>query len=127
MRNSTNLDLAEECYRDYAVLPDITGAVWLRYHDIDGRLVFGDIVARLAVLQSYGEFSAPLSRNFTNYLSSDPYTCPFSDSFVYLSEFNNLYGLGFSFAGTLPLSNISQRWFTTNRIYSNGDTNLCVS
>jgi uncharacterized membrane protein len=117
MRYSTNPTVSEEYHDQFTVLPDIDGAVWLRFYDTGRRPVCADIKSLQHVLASYGEFS-PL----TGQLNYIPDECHSSDSFVYLSEFNNLYGLGYAFNGTFPISDISQRLSNMNRVYSNGRT-----
>jgi uncharacterized membrane protein len=122
MRDSTNLAVSEVYYGDSTVLPDIVGTSWLRSVRISSRAVCSDINAQRRVLTSYGEFP-PSVGNYANYLPRQ-YNCHFSDSYVYLSEFNNRYGVGFTFNGTFPISDISQTLSKMNRVYSNGETTL---
>jgi hypothetical protein len=51
-------------------------------------------------------------------------TLGFLGSFVYLSEFNNNYGLGYVFSGTFAISDISSTLSTMNRVCSNGRTTI---
>jgi uncharacterized membrane protein len=123
MRYSTNPTVAELYYDDFNVLPDIDGAVWLRSYAGVSRSVCADIIARIHVLQSYGEFPAIGRPYFTDYI---PNGCQSPNAFVYLSEFNNLYRLGFTFEGTFPVSDISQTLLKMNRVYSNDGATVYV-
>jgi uncharacterized membrane protein len=121
MRNSADPTVGQSYYDDFNVLPDITGAVWLRSYDVGNRPVCADITARAHVLEVYGEFPYVTRPFLQNYL---PDNCHFSNSFVYLDEFNNLYGRGVTFQGTFPISDDSQALSKMNQIYSNGATTI---
>lgn len=122
MRDSTNPTVSEEYYADFIVLQDFSGAIWLRSHYAGSRPICADISALTNVLQSYGEFPVASGQYHANYL---PDACHFSNSLVYLSEFNTLYRLGVTVNGEVfPLSDVSQSLSTMNRVYSNGGTTI---
>jgi len=123
MRSSPNPLIASLYYQDNTVTADVDGATWLHSYAPQGSQVCADIQAESAVLLAYGNFPPQLKGGFfANYLSPIVYTCDFSSSFAYLSEYNNIYGLGFTFNGVFPISDISPTLLTMNRIYSSGRT-----
>jgi uncharacterized membrane protein len=115
MKDSTNPTVSEQYYAEYTDLPDISGAIWLHSHDIGGRPVCADINAQDHVLLAYGEFQG------TSYL---PDRCHFSNSFVYLDQFNNIYGVGETYNGTFRISELSQTLSNMNRVYSNSGVTI---
>jgi len=125
MANSTNPALNAEYYADFTVLSDISAAVWLHFQASSSRSVCADATAKYHVLLSYGEFPLVTSRYYTSYL---PDNCDFSHSYVYLSEFNNRYGQGSTFApATFRISDISQQLSRMNTVYSNGAATIYAS
>jgi len=113
-------------YYDYfTVLSDISGASWIHLYQVNGRPVCADLLAKPHVLMSYGK---SLFLGSGNYL---PDECAFSLSYVYLSEFNNNYGLGYTWSntpgvelGSFPISAILPKLSSMNRIYSNGGATI---
>jgi len=111
MLNSSDLGLQLAYYSEYTVPPDIAGAQWMRNSVPSSGTVCGDSNSRFHVLNSYGEYAreGPLL----------PY-CDLSNSYIFLSTFNTLDGVGTYFETNWSTSSISAQIMANNRIYSNG-------
>ena len=132
MRNSTSVFPISLYYAQFTVLPDISGATWFHNYD-NGRSICSDSVSQTKVLTSYGGVPGS-SGGFQasgkpNNLLANKYDCDYSNSYVFLSEFNNLYGLGFTYPSgtTFPISIVWPRLSEMVRVYDNGETTIYVS
>jgi len=111
--NSTDMNIGAIYFNTYAVLPDIAAARWISEYRQMNRPICSDQIAQYGVLDSYGEL--PRGGPLLSY-------CRFQYSYVYLREYNSLYGyvvLDLSgrptFMSTLHISNTLA---AENRIYS---------
>jgi uncharacterized membrane protein len=113
MLNSRDPALEQRYFNDRTITSDIAAARWLsRYYT--GRLICADLIARAHVLTSYGEFGS-------EDLCALPYDCNFSNSFVYLTEVNTIYGWGqATMKERFPISKISTSLATKDIVCSVG-------
>jgi uncharacterized membrane protein len=122
MASSADPSVSREYFADFTVLSDINAAGWIRSYQASSRPVCADSTAKYHVLTSYGEYTRKSGKFYTDYL---PDHCDFSRSYVYLSEYNTLHGLGSSYGPEpFPISDISPTLLRMNRAYSNGGATI---
>jgi uncharacterized membrane protein len=114
---SSDVRLNAVYFMDYTVPEDIAGARWLLTYHSSPRPICADIIARWHVLNSYGEFPREGPTLPRCYGYSNPY--------VFISEFNNLRGVGQASAkppsyDRFPMSEISAKLSIKNRVFSDG-------
>jgi uncharacterized membrane protein len=112
---SSDVRLNAIYFGSYTIDADIAGARWLGTHYLNTRPVCGDTISNHHVLTSYGEF--PQEEQVLPW-------CNISRSYVFVSEFNNLRGVGQADHrppdNIFPMSEISGKLVEKNRIYSDG-------
>jgi len=113
MRSSSDPTIQSAYFAEYTVTDDVAGAVWVHAY-VNGDNICSDYISQYHVLNSYGDF--PRSGPYL------PANCNYADSYVYLSELNDVYGIGTSYPGNVlwPISNITTTLANENRIYDNG-------
>ena len=121
-RYSGDPTLTADYYHDFTTPSDIVAAQWLSYYHVNGHPVCADQIQRYHVLNSYGGFprqdGADASHTF-------PYECDIPKSYVFLSEYNNLFavvetGENPPDFGRLPISVIGPKLALKDRIFSDG-------
>jgi uncharacterized membrane protein len=121
MKNSSDPNLLQHYYTSFTTDTDVSGAQWLRLYRATDKPVCSDQAVRYGVLTSYGGF--PRSGNNSVYLI--PRQCHFSKSYVYLSEYNNVWMVGYSEqeGASRGRFSMSDMWFELNlknRVFSDG-------
>jgi uncharacterized membrane protein len=113
MRDSSDPIFRVTYFAEYTVTDDVVGAVWVHAY-VNGDRVCSDYISQFHVLNSYGDL--PRSRPYL------PTNCNYANSYVYLSELNDVYGMGTSDPGYVlwPISNIATTLANDNRVYDNG-------
>lgn len=119
MVQSHDTDLLQEYYQGFTLSTDIAAARWFYLTTPITQSLCADQTSSFHVLVVYGE--RPYSGEYA--VEELPYSCHFSGSYIYLSEYNTVAGQGvgpyegnqFAVASTLKPT-------TLNRIYSDGAT-----
>jgi uncharacterized membrane protein len=118
-RYSGDATLTADYYHDFTTPPDIMAAQWLSYYRANGPPVCADHTERYGVLNSYGGFP----RYGPNATETIPYECDFPRSYVFLGEYNSLFGVVETTLqppdfGRLSISVMSSKLTPKDRIYS---------
>jgi len=106
----------------YTVPKDIAAARWLLAYHSNSRTICADIIARYHVLNSYGEFER---QGPTLPGCGHCAHCGYPNSYVFISEFNSLHGVGEASHkppsyDRFAISEISTELSIMARIYSDG-------
>ena len=122
-------------YGEYTSSKDVAAARWLTPQLGSESSLCADSWTRSNVLTSYGGLGRYASNPHTYYLPE--YECDFRDGYVFLSDFNTVYGIGISAGAdigtgasqaitnsTWPIAQISSELNSDNLIYSNGGTTI---
>jgi len=113
MRGSSDPILRVTYFAEYTVTDDVAGAVWVHSY-VNGDNVCSDYISQYHVLNSYADL--PRSRPYL------PANCNYANSYVYLSQLNDVYGIGTGDPGYVlwPVSTIATKLANDNRVYDNG-------
>jgi hypothetical protein len=116
MLNSPDINVKSNYFDPNTLDTDIAAAHWIAAYGQVNRPICSDQIAQYGVLDSYGGF--PRGGNILPYC----YPGVFSHSYVYLREFNAVYGYfvftqdGTAVQGSTP--QISEKLAQDNRIFS---------
>ena len=121
MLHSPDVVFRQEYYAEFTVSTDIAGARWLVWFTPQHYPLCSDEVSGYHVLNSYG--GRPRTGNDS--VGELPNLCA-SQSIIYLSEYDTLYGKGLAWWGPgvqlFEFSLASVNFMNMSRIYSDGST-----